>query len=209
MNYSEFLNFDRIKDNIIFRIINYDRNRSILEEVPYLRLNDLAITFRWLASMEEAGIATVLIRREHMAYWNITLQMLVRLANRNTPRLFPFRVMPLNEMIADFLKDENSIQTDNIGNSMLVLTNQFGINGAGCICYKGVLEKLASELHSNLYILPSSVHEVIVMPDNAGTDKKQLEFLVRTTNEELVAEDEVLSNQVYYYDKGRKSLTIA
>lgn len=209
MNYSEFLDFEKIKDNIIFRIINYDRNRSILEKAPHLRLNDLAITFRWLASMEETGIATVLIRSEHMSYWNVTLETLVRFANRNTPRLFPFKVIPLDEMIADYFKEEHSMKMDNAGNSMLVLTNQFGINGAGCICYKGVLENLADELHSNLYILPSSIHEVIVIPDEAGTDKKVLESLVQTTNEELVAEEEVLSNQVYYYDKSRKSLIIA
>lgn len=213
MDYSDFLDFNKIKDNIIFRIINYEKNRSSLEQAPYLRLNDLAVTFRWLAAREETGVSTVLIRNEHMAGWNVPLEILVRHANVNTPLLFPARIIPLKELVSEFLEEQDIQEglpsAEEPENPMWVLTNSMGIHGAGCICYKGVLDNLASRFHDSFYILPSSVHEVILLPEQAVSDPGALQTMVRETNKEWVAEEEILSDQVYYYHRGRKSLTIA
>ncbi len=210
MDHSGFFDFEKAREHLIFRVINYERNREQLRGAPYLRLNDLAITFRWLASADEAGIATVMIRNEQKEQWGVSLETLVRYANCNTPRLFPARTAPLEEMITgDCADSPDDLEDERQESRMIVLTNTWGINGASCICYRGLLDELSARFHASLFILPSSIHEVILLPDHGMFRVEELEEMVRTTNSRYVAEEERLSDHVYFYDKERKSFTFA
>lgn len=213
MNYNEFFNFETVRDSVFFRVVNYERNQEILKGAPYLRLNDLAITFRWLAAMDQERIASALVQNEHLKRWNISLETLVGYANENTPVLFPARLVPMNQMIEHCMEladeEEIGVLQETMDTSMMVLTNHMGMNGAGCMCYKGLLAQVADKIENNFYILPSSVHEVIILPEAEELDADSLERMVCSVNEELVADEEILSNHVYYYHKEKKSLTIA
>lgn len=89
---------------------------------------------------------------------------------------------------------------------MYVLTNTKGINGASCLLYPEVLKQVAEMLNANFYILPSSIHEVILVVDNGSMNKSSLNEMVYEVNRTQVAEDEVLSDQVYYYDKDKQAI---
>lgn len=97
--------------------------------------------------------------------------------------------------------EDNCINVFNRDYEMYVMTNKTRINGASCIFYDGVLEHFADSIDSDVYILPSSVHEVILLPKSKGFDKEILKKMVREVNIEGVSADEVLSNNIYEYVK--------
>jgi hypothetical protein len=87
-----------------------------------------------------------------------------------------------------------------VNEKMYVLSNDRGINGASTLLYPNVLYDFASSIRMNFYILPSSIHECILVPDTGKLSKAALKEMVKDVNDSHVSADEVLSNEVYYYD---------
>lgn len=204
--------FEQMKSSITYRLVNYEKNQHQLEKVPYLRLLDLAITFHCIVRSDENGIGTVRITQEHQQNWKVSSEELWKLACENTERLFPAVIRPMEEIVFDLVSqnpiDEENTMEDLVSNhnsNMYVLTNSKGINGATCLLYQGVLEQFEAKLGCDFYILPSSIHELILVPQvkNEAMDfmnaKARLEEMVQEINETQVAMEEVLSNTVYEY----------
>ena len=158
-----------------------------------------------------------------MESWNLTVKDLYQLAGVNTPRLFPpsIRTMedvlqevlePMNESYPIYEEEEDITQEIPFHiespHSMYILSNSSGINGASALLYPQVIEKFSNSIKSNVYILPSSIHEVILVPFQEEIDKSQLTQMVNEVNETQVSKEEVLSSSVYYYDRLRKELTV-
>lgn len=91
--------FEYVKDRIIYRLVNYKKNEEILEDCPYLKLYDLALTFRWVAHSDDIGISTALVTNQEMEAWGISMNELLLAARENTPRLFPAQMVDMDEMI--------------------------------------------------------------------------------------------------------------
>ena len=91
---------------------------------------------------------------------------------------------------------------------MWIIGNERGINGAASMLYEDKLQKLANDMESDLYILPSSIHEVIAVSANMG-EPEELAKLVEEINMSQVALEERLSNQVYHYDKDLRKISLA
>ncbi|MGB8452583.1 MAG: DUF5688 family protein [Anaerocolumna sp.] len=216
--------FNEMKPYIIYRLINYDRNRKLLMEVPHVHFMDLAITFHCLVKNNEKGIGTIRITNEHINTWNINIEELKEIARINTPALFPPVVKSMNDVIQDIFKNElhTFSQSDSYSedstifdglsqhetNNMYVISNLKGINGASCLLYPNVMKDLAEELNSDLYILPSSIHEVIVVKGNASMDKNTFREMVFDVNRTQVPDEDVLSDNVYFYSRERNAITM-
>ena len=97
---------------------------------------------------------------------------------------------------------------DYVPSDMYVLTNESKLNGAACILYENVLYDFAQKLGADLYILPSSVHEVILLPKLSMFEKDELVNMVKEVNTEGVAADEVLSDHVYEYNRTERLITM-
>lgn len=89
---------------------------------------------------------------------------------------------------------------------MYILTNQNKVNGAGVLARDGVLDKIGELLGSDFYVLPSSTHEVILVPDNGNMQTKELEDMVKEVNATQVPPEDLLSDKVQYYDRAAKTL---
>jgi hypothetical protein len=212
--------FEQMKPLIIYRLVNYDRNLKLLEKIPHIRYLDLAITYHCLVREDEEGIGTIRITNEHMKHWKAHLKELHELAAENTKRLFPDILRSMEEVIRSMLLEElpgqeemqeevNPFILDVSGqmNKMYILTNQKGINGASCLLYPDVMHKLSEEFHSDFYIFPSSIHELILVPTHDNKNSKEYSDMVREINVTQVAREEVLSDRVYYYSR-EKGLTV-
>ena len=101
--------------------------------------------------------------------------------------------------------EQDGYETDS---DMYVLTNESKLNGAACILYENVLYDFAQKLGADLYILPSSVHEVILLPKLSMFEKDELVNMVKEVNTEGVAADEVLSDHVYEYNRTERLITM-
>lgn len=191
-----------VRDNLFLKLINRERNKEMLEGCPYIPFHDLAVSFRYLVKQDADGIASAILREKEMELWNLTTDEVFRLARENTMRLFPMRLAKLNDMIPIGLTELAECP------DMYVLTNRQQINGATSILYTNVLEQFAEQVESSFYILPSSIHEVLLLPDCSSMDADYLRKSVREINACAVADMDYLSDNVYYYDRKDKSVHV-
>lgn len=203
--------FDTIKDKIVYKVVNYRSNEKLLEQVPHKRILDLAVVFYCLLDNEYGRSATALIYNNNLKNWNVTIDDVYKAALKNTPDLLHSKI---SSMAALFEKcgvnvdGEKVDLKDYVPSDMYVLTNESKLNGAACILYENVLYDFAQKLGADLYILPSSVHEVILLPKLSMFEKDELVNMVKEVNTEGVAADEVLSDHVYEYNRTERLITM-
>ena len=203
--------FDTIKDKIVYKVVNYRSNEKLLEQVPHKRILDLAVVFYCLLDNEYGRSAPALIYNNNLKNWNVTIDDVYKAALKNTPDLLHSKI---SSMAALFEKcgvnvdGEEVDLKDYVPSDMYVLTNESKLNGAACILYENVLYDFAQKLGADLYILPSSVHEVILLPKLSMFEKDELVNMVKEVNTEGVAADEVLSDHVYEYNRTERLITM-
>ena len=204
VNTSLYDNYDAIRHQIIFRLVNYERNEELLTSCPYLPFCDLAITFRWLVQSDSSGIASALITNKEMELWNITLEELYQTASINTRRLFPATIQPIQQLLSEYLDKDADIQElldqtpDEL--QLFILSNEPRINGSTSMIYDGILADFAKKIKKDLYILPSSIHEVLLMPATKEIEEQALLNLVRDANRTVVGLPDILSDSIYRFD---------
>ena len=203
--------FDTIKDKIVYKVVNYRSNEKLLEQVPHKRILDLAVVFYCLLDNEYGRSATALIYNNNLKNWNVNIDDVYKAALKNTPDLLHSKI---SSMAALFEKcgvnvdGEEVDLKDYVPSDMYVLTNESKLNGAACILYENVLYDFAQKLGADLYILPSSVHEVILLPKLSMFEKDELVNMVKEVNTEGVAADEVLSVYLYEYNRKERLITM-
>lgn len=201
-----FLDFEKAGKRIAYKLIHYENNQEELKEVPHIRFLDMAIVFYYEINHAAFGNATILIRRNICNMWGVDEKELYRLSGENTPRMLPPLIRDMREILeAAGVNDEYA---DGEG-FMYVLTNFKGQFGAACLLYPHLLECIAQKFGGNFYLLPSSVHEVILVPQREGMRSEAFWEIVREVNHTQVEREEVLSDSVYYYDCQKKELIIS
>ncbi|MBR5376002.1 MAG: hypothetical protein IK139_01865 [Lachnospiraceae bacterium] len=195
-----FSNYEEVKDRITYKLVNYDSNLEMLSTLPHRRFLDLAVIYLVILGETPQGHATVTIHDEHMEHWQTSEEELWRLACENTPRLAKPQIMSLCEMVSRMMGEEaaESIPADA---GMYVLTNSSRINGASCILYDDVVSGFAGGLGKDLYIIPSSIHEVILMPADAFPDVDRMLEIIKEVNSTQVSQEEILSYRLYRYSR--------
>lgn len=188
--------YDQIKEKVILKLVNYEKNKDMLKHHPYITFLDLAITFRYLVKQDDAGIASTIISNKDLIKWKISKDKLYEMALENTKKIFPGCIRSMDEYVKNI---EEICPGFSERKRLYVLTNETGINGATSLLYGGILKSLAEEKGTNLYLLPSSIHEIIIL-ECAETEKSALEDMVKEINKYIVAEVDFLSNSVYIYD---------
>lgn len=208
---SFFTDYDKVKSRIIFKLVNYERNRELLSKVPHYRFLDLAIVFNCLVESSPSGSATILIHDHHLDYWGITRDDLYALSQQNTPKLLSYELKDMTEILKElFSGDYEMSDTLDFHSSypMYVLTNRFKLNGSGCILYQNLLRDFANRMKSDLFILPSSIHEVLIIPVKNQTTPQELTDMVRDVNSSQLSREEILSDHVYYYSREKEQITM-
>ncbi|MFQ9086043.1 MAG: DUF5688 family protein [Roseburia sp.] len=208
-----FTDYANVRPHIAYKLIHYERNRHLLADLPHFRYLDLAIVFYCLVSSSPSGNATILIRKDHLRFWNISPTQLFDAAKENTPRLLSYDLSNMNDLMEELLVPAHSTLSDpDIKKEdaaicpMYVLTNQNKLNGASCILYEHLLEHFADRLCCDLYILPSSIHEVILIPATSDTSYQELSQMVQEVNDTQVSPEEILSDHVYYFSRSSGSI---
>ena len=216
INVNELTNAECAKDKIVFQLINTEQNKEMLANMPHREFKDLSVIYRMVVKIDGEGIASTPIHHGLAETLGFTEEQLFKLAAENTKRLLPPVVKSMNDVMRDiFMKDgmPPEIADMMLGEmppeqQMYVISNNKGINGAVSMLYEDGLHDLAEKLGSDLYIMPSSIHEVIAVSTDLG-NPNELAAMVAEINMDQVALDERLSNQVYHYDKELRKVTLA
>ena len=194
--------FTEIKKEICFLLVNREANQEMLEEYPHVEVLDLAMLFyhKRDEGFKAGGIA--LICKKDQEKWGVTLAEIYEAASRNTARLLPSVFQTIERVIGDIAHEENlSINcVVNPRERMYVLTNTEKYFGAGTFLYPDVLKKIRACLKTEFFVLPSSIHECIIMMDTGSVTASNLRNLIAEMNGRFLEMDEVLSNQIYRYD---------
>lgn len=210
---SFFTDYDKVKSHIVFKLINYDHNRKLLQNVPHYRILDLALVFHCFIESPPSKGATILIHKHHLALWNITEDDLYALAQQNTPRLLSYELRNMTDILNElFTKEQIAAEMPELdpsaSNAMYLLTNRYKLNGSGCILYPNLLRSLAAQLHSDLFILPSSIHEVLIIPAKEQLTSDELSDMVKDINCNQLSCEEILSDHIYYFSRESGQLTM-
>ena len=213
INADYFENYENVRKTIVYKLVNYQKNKKLLEDVPYKRVLDLAVVFYCLIEQRKGVSATARIHNEHLRIWNVTEDEIYNDALKNTPVLLAGSIVPMSKILSEIAGtapvDNDEKVCEYTGEDILyVLTNSSRVNGAACILYDNLLKKFANDVHSDLYILPSSVHEVIIVPKKNAFDNSELADMVREVNEQGVSQDEILSDNVYEYNRKNGLITM-
>lgn len=234
-NVDDFMDFDKIKGKIMYKLINTSANEKLLKEIPSIPFLDLSIVFYCMINNDYIGSATTLIHNVHMDIWGKNCNDLFELAKVNTPKIMQYELKDMNELIKEILIGdiekticENDNRYDENCNlpsaeevadglmrgindarsqiAMYVLTNKQRINGAVCMLYEDVIKEFSKKMGKDIYILPSSVHEVILVPADEFINENELSDMVSEVNREELDKIDVLSEHVYYYNAKRDKI---
>ena len=204
------------EEKIVMMLVNTEQNKEMLKKAPHREFNDLSIVYRYMTGMEQGNRDTVLVDNGLAKAFGMSEQQLYEAAAINTKKLFPPLVKTVDEIIREmFIKDGMPEEFADMmllrcppDFSMYMITNDQIYNGAVSMLYEEKLHELAEKLGDDLYILPSSIHEVMVVSARLN-DPETLAQMVTEINMDQVDLEERLSNQVYFYDKDLRKISLA
>lgn len=220
----EFLdNYEDVKDRLRIKLINASKNEKLLENCPHKTICDLASIMYILVDDKTLGRGSITIDNDTFARWNKDFNTVHEQARLNSLHEADFCVNSITEILFELMQkrgmDENSsealalkdmMELEKEGEAkMYVLSNRLRTYGAVEMLDENSMKTFAEQIDSDFYILPSSIHELIVIPANEEINVETLYEMVNTVNEEEVPEYDFLSDNVYYYDRKKCSFSIA
>lgn len=205
--------FENIKDKIVYRLVNYKQNRETLTQVPYVRFHDLAIVFYIQFELTDSSKASCAITNAHLNLWDKTTSEIYTYAQQNTRRILPFSLIPMGTFLLNMIPSYEAIDPSAVRELMTpgleILTNTTKFFGASCILYDHVLELIGMKLRENYYIIPSSTHEVLILRESDARHFPSLSRMIQEVNSTSLADEDVLADHPYYYDRNSGILQTA
>ena len=217
-SYKPDIAIGNLKDNVIMCLINTEQNRELLAGIPSREFQDLSVIYRWVIDQAQDAIGSLIVSDRLAKEAGLSEEELFQHAVDNTRRIAPAVVMSMGEAFGNIVAEmdvpeevkEEFGREESPVDTMWIIGNSLGINGAVSMLYEENLHKLAEKVGDDLFILPSSIHEVLAIP--AGMAEGRLEDMVRTVqgaNMDAVRLEDRLSNSVYHYDKNLRKVTLA
>lgn len=210
------LNPEIILSQVVYRLVNYEKNERLLEDIPYKPVLDLALIYYVMVHTEEFGDGAIMVRNDLLAYYNLTKEEVDRAAKENTARLLPADFMGIRELMREMGEiigvksyKDLSLEEEAVASPLYVLTNRQRLFGAYYMTDESLLSEISRKLDSDLFLIPSSVHECMVVPTEIWEEKDTLSDMVREINHTQVSEQDFLADTIYRYNAGEKRLVVA
>ena len=197
------LNYEEMKNKLSIEVISAEANKELLLNIPHDRIEDLAAVYRFVLKSESTGKASILVSNEMMQKMGITHEQLKNDALYNAPIIRPAVIKGMNEVIKELMGKEAyelANGTGNVEESVYVATVPDKDSGAGVLSYQNFMDQAAERVGGDFFILPSSIHEILIVKDDGEMKAELLRNMVQQINRtELMPEDK-LSDNVYHYD---------
>lgn len=204
------MEYENAKDRITFFVVNKGENRQNLRNLLH---RDIGCGFVEVCAVHykdenEEMISNVMITRSIAQTWGIDETEIWKAAEQNTPEHLPVILQSLQS--AMFGKPEDEFQNENLGNEIAyVLTNTEKYRGAAVLFYPGMQQRIAEYFGKNYYVLPSSIHELLIIPEREKMQPEEMERNVKEINASAVRKEDFLSDKVLYYDREKEQLRLA
>lgn len=224
-DFSHVLSYSHARPYLAPKLIHRERNRELLEQLPYQTFLDLAVVSCLCFFSPGQPAASSPIYTRHLAMWGISPENLQMDAFQNAERILPPMLLPLDTLICQVVREEvaefpwkdapdaPSLIQDLCGEPsqlpMYVLTNSRRYLGGANLLREDLLKSFAKQHQCGFFILPSSIHEAILIPETAGVAPQNLKEMLMEINVAAVTPEEWLSDEVYYYSAEQERILLA
>lgn len=205
----DFMEFENCKNYIFPRLINRERNEEFLKNAVSTSFCDLEVVY-YVEYVDEYEVGyAMLISKKHLEIWNVSESTIIECAKQNIKRK-PIYIETMRAILGRmFPKTLGKEGEEKAGQyEIYVITNKGNSYGAYEILREEVKERLREILKDNFYIIPSSIHETIVLPAKEVTSKEELKDMVREVNNTLLSQEEILSYNIYFYDFSKEKILL-
>ena len=201
--------YSRMKEKLAMEVVSAEANKEMLETVPHQNIEDMAVVYRFVLSSDDDGRASILVTNQLLDSMGVTPEQLHADAMENAPQIKPVEIKGMSEVMAEMMGVE---QAELMGifpvapedEQMYVATVPDKVHGAGVLAYQDFMDKAAEKAGGDFFILPSSIHEILIVPDNGKMNLKDLEAMVKEVNATQVSPADKLTDSVYHYDSKAK-----
>jgi hypothetical protein len=205
----EDFSYNNMKDNLYYTVINAEKNEKLLQEIPHQRRQDLAIVYRVHLSVSDEGTGSILLNNTHLKLWGVDQNEVHSQAVLNMPKILPYAFENMNDIIAEMMGADLEEFEEMAGENMMwVLSNDKRMQGAAYMFDEEVMSSIAEKLGGDFIVLPSSLHEVIILKEEENMDLEHIHGMVSEVNESQVEPDEVLSDAIYRYSSKDNKLSL-
>lgn len=212
---NQLSHYEKAKERLFVRVTSAERNTEVLGNVPHQLKDDLALTYHILIEAKGDEMGSTMVTNDMLNVYGISAEQLHADAMENSSKLMPVHVAVMGTVIEQLMRIASAevlrdAQPDSIvdiiaegvraNDPMIVVTNNHTVNGASAIFYPNVLDQISEGFQGDFFILPSSVHETLVIPDNGTFEYAGLREMVQQINESEVSPEDRLADDVYHYD---------
>lgn len=209
------MTFEKFNNKIVFSLINKENHQELLSKVPHKDYLDMAVVFyAYFTEVKiDEGNASMLVDNQLMEKWGVDVDTLMEHALENTPRLLGLKIRGIFSTIASYMDDEaltEIAEQEDKYTPLYVATNNIATYGAGVVLYKDMLKAFSARKKSDLYIIPCSIHELILVASSEceGMDVQELKKLIVDVNQFDLPSDEVLSDNLYFYNRKENKVSL-
>ncbi|MBR7087880.1 MAG: hypothetical protein IKI38_00865 [Mogibacterium sp.] len=198
--------YEKVKDQTYLRMI--PGNSPILKDTPHKMIEDMALVVNiHIEGLSDAnGRSCVVVSRPLMEMYGIDEQQLFADAEKNSLANEPIVFTPLGDMIKNLIESESLPSPEEAGIVTYIATNKSGFQGAAVAGYPDFCKQAAEAIGGSFYMLPSSVHEFILIKDDGMPKAKDLNAMIKNVNETVLEPRDILASQCYHYDAKAKVL---
>lgn len=198
----------KFRRGVFMRLVNREKNKELLTKIPYREFLDLAVVYYYSVQISDGVTGTMLVTEEHLGVLGITADELHQAAAINCERFQPVKIRCMEDVVYDLGRKLGvEVQETKCCRPFLyVMTNSKGMFGALSMTLEKELDCFSERINNSFYLLPSSVHEVILVPAYKEFNVEYFADMVKEINETQVDATEVLSDSIYYYDRELKKI---
>lgn len=196
----DLTNYDAMKNKLSMDVVSAERNAEMLSNIPHERIEDMAVVYRLVLDSKDSGNGTILVTNNLMEQFGVTQEQLHEDAMLNAPEIRPSEIKGMSEMLSEMMGADMDPGMDSLDDKMFVATVPDKIHGAGVIAYPNFFEEAAEKVGGDFFVLPSSIHEILLVKDSGDMSVRDLENMVREVNATQVSPEEQLTDHVYHYD---------
>ena len=196
-----FLTYDLPRKKIYVELVNRHLNKELLQDVPHRQfLDDFAVIVRCMVSATKDETASFLVHNYHLNLWGVDQESLISLAIHNTRAMMGASLQNMGNVLRDMAQVFKEVEASDC--PFWVLSNKKRVAGAVTVLFDDILKDFTQK-YGSFYVVFSSVHEALLLPESCGLDAISLTKMNLEVNMMQVQANEVLGTKAYYYSKDK------
>lgn len=195
----QLADYEQMKDTLIMQAVPTEQNKALLAAIPHREIEDISIVYRFRLDHGDRGDATILVTNQMLQRYGITAEQLMKDAEISAPRQNPVSIRSMAEVLSEM----SGMPLDELemgAPPLLVATVPGAVNGSGILGYPDFLKEAAEKAGGSFYVLPSSIHEVLLLRDDGSMSAGELNAMITSINASEVSPEDRLSDSAFHYD---------